>query len=173
MKYLLLFFLLLSVKPTGLQSSEILPPHLVLAGGYSDGRRYSGGLLQIEYLFANYYLTLLRPEVMLLSPNLKSAFFGVGIRAEIRVGRHFLLMPSFIPGLYTKGEGKDLGFPLEFRSCMEIAYEFTCKFRLGVQVYHISNASLSTKNPGLNSFAATLAIPLSRPCYSKSTKCVR
>jgi lipid A 3-O-deacylase len=169
MKYLLLFFFLLSLKPENLHSSEILPPCLALGGGYSDGRRHSGGLFQIEYLFPKYYFNLFRPEAIFISPRLKSAFLGVGIRAEIRVWKGFLIIPSFIPGLYAKGKkGKDLGSPLEFRSCMEIAYEFPSKCRIGLQAYHISNASLAKRNPGLNSFAATLTIPLTRLTYSPS-----
>lgn len=160
MKYLLLFFLLLSLKPLSLQSSETVTPYLVLGGGFTDAKRYSGGVFQAEYLFLKCYFKLFKPEVIFISPRFESAFLGVGIRAEIRIWQHILLNPSFIPGLYAKGKGKDLGFPLEFRSCMEAAYEFTNKVRLGVQVFHISNASLSCKNPGFNSLVAILAIPL-------------
>lgn len=55
---------------------------------------------------------------------------------------------SFAPGAYMKNGGKELGFPLEFRSSIALAYQFCNQNRLGLQFYHISNASLGFKNPG-------------------------
>ena len=72
------------------------------------------------------------------------------------------MTPSFIPGVYCKGSGKDLGYPLEFRSSLELAYEWCCKARLSGQFYHISNASLSKKNPGANALALIFCIPFKR-----------
>jgi hypothetical protein len=163
MKYLLLILILLTPQLNELWSSEILNPYLGLGGGYTDGKKYHGGIFQIEYLLSKYHFKLVRPEAIFVSPLFKAFFFGMGARAEIRVCKHILFNPSFVPGLYVKGSWRDLGFPLEFRSCLEFAYEFTNKSRIGLQISHISNGSLSQKNPGLNSFTAILAKPLSSP----------
>ena len=60
--------------------------------------------------------------------------------------------PSFAPGLYGEGNGKDLGHILEFKSEVQAAYNFSDTTSLGMSYNHISNASLGTKNPGANSY---------------------
>jgi hypothetical protein len=66
---------------------------------------------------------------------------------------------SFAPGYYRAGGGKDLGYPLEFRSGIELGWRFH-EGRVGVELYHLSNASLARHNPGEESLVLTLALPL-------------
>jgi lipid A 3-O-deacylase len=141
-----------------LHSTDFRVPHIVLGGGYFDGGRHSGGLFQLEYRFARYYCNVLRPQIIAIVPQLKSVFLGAGLGFEIKIDK-FLVIPSFSPGLYFKGKGKDLGFPVEFRSSIEASYEWN-QIRFGIQFYHISNASLSDKNPGANALVAVLSLPL-------------
>ena len=60
--------------------------------------------------------------------------------------------PSFAPGLYHKGDGKDLGHVLEFKSEVQLSYELSKSSSLGISYNHVSNASLGDKNPGANSY---------------------
>ena len=60
--------------------------------------------------------------------------------------------PSFAPGLYHKGDGKDLGHVLEFKSEVQLSYELSKSSSLGMSYNHVSNASLGDKNPGANSY---------------------
>ena len=60
--------------------------------------------------------------------------------------------PSFAPGLYHKGDGKDLGHVLEFKSEVQLSYELSKTSSLGISYNHVSNASLGNKNPGANSY---------------------
>ena len=87
------------------------------------------------------------------------AYGGLGY--DIFIGKNFALTPSFAPGLYYRGNGKKLWFPLEFRSSIEAAAVFGGQHRIGAQFYHISNASLGRKNPGAEALVFFLAIPLS------------
>lgn len=138
-------------------------PLLCLGGGYLDaGSHHSGGLAQIEYKFGKYFWHYIRPQASLIVPELRSVFVGVGLAFEIYSTDRLIFSPSFTPGLYYRGKGKDLGFPIEFRSSLEVAYEFANNIRIGSQFYHISNASLSHKNPGVNALTVFLAIPLCR-----------
>ena len=82
-----------------------------------------------------------------------------GVLVDLELGNGFYLTPSFAPGYYHDGDGKDLGYDLQFRSQVELAYQFENKVRLGVSINHISNASLSENNPGTESLALTVAIP--------------
>ena len=60
--------------------------------------------------------------------------------------------PSFAPGLYHKGDGKDLGHVLEFKSEIQFSYDFSGNSKVGLSYNHVSNASLGDKNPGANSY---------------------
>jgi|ETNmetMinimDraft_35_1059890.scaffolds.fasta_scaffold81314_2 hypothetical protein len=60
--------------------------------------------------------------------------------------------PSFAPGLYGEGDGKDLGHILEFKSEVQASFNLSENSQLGMSYNHISNASLGDKNPGANSY---------------------
>ena len=60
--------------------------------------------------------------------------------------------PSFAPGLYGEGSGKDLGHILEFKSEVQASLNLSENTELGMSYNHISNASLGDKNPGANSY---------------------
>ena len=60
--------------------------------------------------------------------------------------------PSFTPGLYSEGDGKDLGHVIEFKTEIQISYEFSSNSEIAFSYNHISNASLGDKNPGANSY---------------------
>ena len=63
------------------------------------------------------------------------------------------LTPSFAPGYYSYGNGKDLGYPLEFKSEIQMSFDLSeSTTHLGMSYNHISNASLGNKNPGANSY---------------------
>ena len=64
----------------------------------------------------------------------------------------FTFTPSFTPGLYDEGDGKDLGHVIEFKTEIQISYEISNQSEIGVSYNHISNASLGDKNPGANSY---------------------
>ena len=73
------------------------------------------------------------------------------MQAEYNVG--FLkITPSFAPGYYNEGGGKDLGHPLEFKSEVQMSFDLGDNSQMGMSYNHISNASFGTKNPGANSY---------------------
>jgi lipid A 3-O-deacylase len=64
----------------------------------------------------------------------------------------FTFTPSFAPGLYHEGDGKDLGHVLEFKSEVQVSFDLSQSSKLGFSYNHVSNASLGDKNPGANSY---------------------
>jgi hypothetical protein len=74
-----------------------------------------------------------------------------GIQSEFELGA-VTVTPSFAPGYYNYGGGKDLGYPLEFKSEIQMSFDISEKTHLGMSYNHLSNASLGTKNPGANSY---------------------
>jgi lipid A 3-O-deacylase len=60
------------------------------------------------------------------------------------------------PGAYRQGSSSlDLGGTFEFHLGLAASYAVSDSGRLGVGVYHISNANTHAKNPGVNSVLAT------------------
>jgi hypothetical protein len=92
-----------------------------------------------------------------------SAFYGYGgIRLDVFLGRRWVFTPAFAAGLYSDGDGKDLGHVVEFRSAVEIAYRFDDRSRLGLSLYHLSNASLSDSNQGTEVVTLHYSYPLDK-----------
>ena len=74
-----------------------------------------------------------------------------GVQSEYELGL-MTITPSFAPGYYNYGNGKDLGYPLEFKTEVQVSFDLSKSTQMGVSYNHISNASLGTKNPGANSY---------------------
>jgi lipid A 3-O-deacylase len=81
-----------------------------------------------------------------------AAYIYTGIEWNVNMGNKMLFTPSFAPGLYHEGDGKDLGHVLEFKSEVQLSYAPSKNTSFGVSYNHVSNASLGDKNPGANSY---------------------
>jgi lipid A 3-O-deacylase len=77
-----------------------------------------------------------------------SLFVGAGVGYEIGLGRRWAVTPVFVPGYYRKGNGKDLGYSLEFRSQIELGYTLAGGSRVTIAFSHLSNGGLGSCNPG-------------------------
>ena len=51
-----------------------------------------------------------------------AAYIYTGIEWNVDMGNKLLFTPSFTPGLYHEGDGKDLGHVLEFKSEVQLSY---------------------------------------------------
>ena len=80
-----------------------------------------------------------------------AAYVYSGIEWNFDMGS-FEFTPSFAPGIYHKGDGKDLGHVLEFKTEVQLSYGFSENTSFGISYNHVSNASLGDKNPGANSY---------------------
>jgi len=80
-----------------------------------------------------------------------AGYIYTGVQAQYKIGA-LNITPSFTPGLYHEGNGKDLGHMLEFKSEVQLSIDFSQSSKLGFSYNHISNASLGDKNPGANSY---------------------
>ena len=81
-----------------------------------------------------------------------AAYIYTGIEWNVDMGNGLTFTPSFAPGLYHEGDGKDLGHVLEFKSEVQFSYAASDNTSFGVSYNHVSNASLGDKNPGANSY---------------------
>ena len=118
-----------------------------------DGKRSSlfGIQHQNEDLNRNTFLGNLSPITGALITSDNASYFYTGIQAHYKIGS-LNLTPSFTPGYYHEGDGKDLGHALEFKSEVQLSLELPKESQLGFSYNHLSNASLGDKNPGANSY---------------------
>ena len=121
---------------------------------FSDDKQSSGllGLQhQNEELFRNSFLGKLSPITGGFFTEKSAFYLYSGVQAEYELG-FLTITPSFAPGYYNYGNGKDLGYPLEFKSEVQMSFDLSDSSHLGISYNHISNASFGTKNPGANSY---------------------
>ena len=118
-----------------------------------DGKRSTliGLQHQNENLNKDTFLGNLSPITGALITADNATYFYTGIQANYKLGA-MNFTPSFTPGLYSEGDGKDLGHVIEFKTEIQISYEFSSNSEIAVSYNHISNASLGDKNPGANSY---------------------
>ena len=81
----------------------------------------------------------------------QAAYLYTGIQAHYNLG-DLDLTPSFTPGLYHEGDGKDLGHVIEFKTEVQFSINTSADTKFGFSYNHVSNASLGSKNPGANSY---------------------
>ena len=81
----------------------------------------------------------------------QAAYLYTGIQAHYNLG-DLDFTPSFTPGLYHEGDGKDLGHIIEFKTEVQFSINTSADTKLGFSYNHVSNASLGSKNPGANSY---------------------
>jgi len=121
---------------------------------FSDHKQKSGlvGLQhQNDELFRNSFLGKLSPITGGFLTEKSAFYLYSGVQAEYNLG-FLTITPSFAPGYYSYGDGKDLGYPLEFKSEIQVSLDLSDSTHLGVSYNHLSNASLGSKNPGANSY---------------------
>ena len=106
---------------------------------------------QNEDLFRKSFLGKLSPITGGFMTEKNAFYLYTGVQGEYEFGI-LKITPSFAPGYYNYGDGKDLGYPLEFKSEIQMSLGLSDTTQLGMSYNHISNASLGTKNPGANSY---------------------
>ncbi len=121
---------------------------------FSDDTQAAGvfGLQhQNDDLFRNSFLGKLSPITGGFLTENNAFYLYTGAQAEYDLGL-FTITPSFAPGYYNSGDGKDLGSALEFKSEIQMSLNLSNSTEFGMSYNHISNASLGDKNPGANSY---------------------
>ncbi len=89
------------------------------------------------------------------------AIYGLGgLYADLELSPEWTLTPSLGAGLYSDGDGKDLGHVVEFRTQLELGYNFQNGSRLSGGLTHISNMGLDDRNPGTEILSLNYYVPV-------------
>ena len=108
-------------------------------------------LLGIEHknpnLFRDTLLGKFKPVTGAFMTGDSSIYIYTGIEGQYKIGP-LKILPSFAPGYYEKGDGKDLGSVLEFKSELKLGLDLFENSKLSYSYSHISNNDWGEKNPG-------------------------
>jgi hypothetical protein len=129
------------------------------AGVFDVGEPGATSEADVELRFTAFHLPLgeLRLEIEPAAGamvNADGGFFAyTGFGLPWALGRRWEVTPYTGVGIYSAGDGKDLGGPVEFRSGLEVSLAVGERSRLGLSFYHLSNAVLYDLNPGEESLS--------------------
>ena len=117
-------------------------------------------LIGIEHrntdLFRNTFLGKFAPVTGAFVTGKDSLYFYTGVEGQYDVGP-IKISPSFTPGYYEKGSGKDLGSALEFKSEIKVGFDILENSKLGYSYSHISNNDWGNTNPGTDNQQITFS----------------
>ena len=85
-----------------------------------------------------------------------SVYLYTGVEGQYDIGP-LKILPSFTPGFYEKGSGKDLGSALEFKSEIKFGLDIFENTKIGYSYSHISNNDWGDTNPGTDNQQITFS----------------
>ena len=107
-------------------------------------------------LFRNTFLGKFSPVSGGFMTGDSSVYLYTGIEGQYGIGK-LKILPSFTPGFYEKGNGKDLGSALEFKSEIKLGFDIFENSKIGYSYSHISNNDWGETNPGTDNQQITFS----------------
>ena len=129
------------------------------AGVYDVNDDRTAGQFNLEYR-SNWKDWIVKPFGGVMATTDAALYGYAGLMIDVIFGNRIVFTPNVAVGLYADGDGKELGSVIEFRSGVELAYRFDSRARLGIAFHHISNASISSDNPGTETLTLVFSLPL-------------
>ena len=134
------------------------------ASDFRYERRFDNSIFYIGPESENFFY--LKPFLGIETTSDSALYLLGGIYLEDNIGllftgnkSNYLFTPSFGLGYYKDGNGKKLGNEIQFRTTLELSYEFKSSNRIGLSFGHISNANFGDKNPGAEILSLSYQIP--------------
>tara|TARA_B110000858_G_C17668189_1_gene410592 strand:- start:73 stop:567 length:495 start_codon:yes stop_codon:yes gene_type:complete len=100
-------------------------------------------------LYRNTILGKFSPITGAFITDKSSMYLYTGFQVQYEMGP-LNITPSFAPGYYKKGDGKDLGSNLEFKSEVSFSIDVFKNSTLGYSYSHVSNNDWGNINPGID-----------------------
>ena len=117
-------------------------------------------LIGIEHknpnLFRNTILGKFKPISGAFFTGDSSVYLYTGVEGQYELGP-LKILPSFTPGFYEKGNGKDLGSVLEFKSEIKFGLDIFENSKISYSYSHISNNDWGDTNPGTDNQQITFS----------------
>jgi lipid A 3-O-deacylase len=151
------------------RAEQLFPEHnnayiSIMGGAWESGlggnSRRTAAAFGAEYRFGE-HLWIIHPFVGLNATSRGTVFGYGGFLFDASVIDRLWFTPSLAVGGLGRGGGSDLGSVIQFRSAIELSYEFNNKARLGIRYEHISNAGIEHPNPGTENIWLVFSVPTS------------
>ena len=107
-------------------------------------------------LFRDTFLGKFKPVTGGFMTGNSSIYLYTGVEGQYGIGP-LKILPSFAPGYYEKGDGKDLGSVLEFKSEIKLGLDIFDNSKLSYSYSHISNNDWGNVNPGTDNQQITFS----------------
>ena len=128
--------------------------------GVGETKDDKTSLVGIEHknknLFRETWLGKFSPTTGGFVTKKSSVYLYSGIEADYNLGP-INISPSFAPGYYQAGNGKNLGSALEFKSEVKVGLDLFKNSNLGYSYSHISNNDWGDVNPGTDNQSITFS----------------
>lgn len=169
--FLIIFFILAVPAARAQKAADTIPLEQyvsVNAGCYNifdNGERT--GYLDIRYHSKAKFLVF-RPCAGLLLGFDGSLFLYTGVEIPLHLTSRLMVRPMACLGFYRPGSTFDLGYPLEFRTGVNLTFTMKKGLLLGLEFSHISNTGFwAEHNPGTETVGLILMIPVRRSSQVK------
>lgn len=142
------------------------PAALVLGAGATGIFRHNShvtdteGVASIEYRASYDLWRGVKPLVGAFAGTDGSAYVHAGVYRDFELSSRWIVTPHFSAGAYSNGNKNDLGGTLEFQSGVDLFYRWERGWRLGATLRHVSNAGIYDSNPGIETVALLVSVPL-------------
>ena len=128
----------------------------IFGGSYDYDDDNTSNLIGLNYHLTQNDFNILNimdinPVVGLFVTAKSASMLYSGFETNLGGGDIFLNLSSSA-GLYSNGDGKDLGNTIQFKSEINLLYSISKTTRIGLGSHHISNAGISSVNPGVNNY---------------------
>lgn len=107
----------------------------------------------------DYHLWVIKPLIGITAAGDGDTLVYAGPLVDYRLTHNLVVSVSTSAAYWIQGSF-DLGSHLEFHSGAEIAWHFDNDVRVGVGLYHTSNADLTKRNPGSELALIEYSIPI-------------
>jgi lipid A 3-O-deacylase len=120
-------------------------------GSYDIDGSNSATDFRVDYEYdTSVWLDDLKPWLGVQATTDGSIWLGGGLLYDWQFADSWHLKPGVGVGYYSRGSSDlDLGYPVEFRTQLELAKDLNPNNSLGLAVSHLSNANLDSVNPGV------------------------
>ena len=128
----------------------------IFGGSYDYDDDNTSNLIGLNYHLTQNDFSILNiidinPVVGLFVTAKSASMLYSGFETNLGEDDIFLNLSSSA-GIYSNGDGKDLGNTLQFKSEINLFYSLSKTTRIGLGSHHISNAGISSVNPGVNNY---------------------
>ena len=110
--------------------------------------------------FLPHFVPEVAPAAGLMAGAHGSLYLYGGVHADLPLSERWTLSPGWAMGFYYRSPEFDLGGPFELRTSLELSYRRAGGSRIGLCLYHLSNAGLFDRNPGSESLVVTYSAGL-------------